>query len=212
MKRQLWTIAGMAVLASALVLLIPGESLAQRRGGGGFRGGGVRVGVGYGGGYRGGYYGGYRGGYYGGYRPGYGYGYGYRPYYGYGYGRGYGYGYRPYYGYGYGGYGASSYAAVAPTVTYSSFYPTDPGYSAQPTNGSAIVDVRVPSSAQVWFDGTPTAQRGALREFETPPLTSGGSYDVRARWMQNGQVMDQTRTVQVQPNGRAVVDFNAPQS
>jgi len=243
-----WAVAGLAVLAGALVLLTPGESQAQRRGGGwgGGRGGwsggigynsfgGLNAGIGYGRGF-GGYGYGYPGYGYGGYGLGYG-GYGYGGY-GLGYGRGYG-GYGLGYG-GYGGYyspsyysaspayyggdyyggdyygGSPSYAYNSPTVGYQSFYPQG-NYSQQqqPDNNRAYITVMVPADAEVYFDGAPTQQRGPVRTFTTPVLDTGRNYtyQVRAKWTQNGQPMDQTRSLQVQPGRTATVDFNgaAPQ-
>jgi len=251
MKNRYLSLVGLAVLAGAVVLLSPGESQAQRRGGGGGWGGGGYGGGGYGGGRSGvnigigyssygglsagvGYGRGYGG--YGGYGyPGYGYGgyggYGRGGYGGYGlglgYGRGYGYGgyggysspsyygnyasVTPYYGDNYGGdYSVSpSYAYAPQTAAYQSFYPSD----SQQSNNSATVNVMVPADAEVWFDGNATQQRGPFREFTTPPLDPNRTftYQIRARWMQNGQAMDQTRSVQVQANRAATVDFSAAQ-
>jgi uncharacterized protein (TIGR03000 family) len=175
---------------------------------------------GWGGGYR---YGGWdRGrGYYPGVAFGLGYGLGYGSRYGYGYGGyypNYGYSSYPDYGYGYGGDDSSpGYYSYAPPVTdYQSFYPPDTS-SAPPasppggTNGTdAVVRVRVPDpNAQVWFEGTPTQQRGTDREFESPPLQPDRTYhyDVRARWTENGRTFDETRTVAVHAGDRVTVDF-----
>jgi len=228
MKNRLWSAVALVALAGTLVLLSPGTSEAQRRGGGG---GGNRGGfsIGIGSPYSGGFYASYGNrpyyGGYGGYGLG-GYGYGGYPY-GYGYGRGvnigigtgyyggygysnYGYGYSPSY-YSGGSYTYPSYAYNPPTVDYQSFYPPDSGYSQQ-TNNSATVRVMVPADAELWFDGSATQQRGPMREFQTPPLAPDRTftYQIRARWTQNGQPMDQTRQVQVQANRMAVVDFNSP--
>jgi uncharacterized protein (TIGR03000 family) len=189
-------------------------ALAQRggrggRGGGGgvARGGGYRGGYGYG---RGGYgYGGYgRGGYYG--WGGYGWG-GIYPYYGYGYGYGgypydglSAYSYYPnYYGYGNG------------TPTY--LYPNAPvtidtrasAYYAPPTDNSAMIHLRVPDNATVWVDGDRTQQTGSDRNFSTPSLTPGKTfeYQIKARWMEDGKPVEKTRTVDVRANQTSNVDF-----
>jgi len=214
----------MVLFASALVLLLPSESQAQRRGG--FSGG------------RGGFYGGIGiGPVYGGYSS---FGYG-RPYYGnYGYG-GYGYGN---YGYGYGRYGSPyygstwgynpsvsvwgynpsssyfpsyampsysysepSYAYNTPAISSQSFYPPT-----SPQMAPASVQVKVAPDAEIWFDGSATQQRGPVRDFVTPALdpSRSYSYQVRARWTENGQSRDETRTVSVQGGQTAFVDFNRP--
>jgi len=206
-------------------------------GGLGYGGGGL----GYGGLNYGGFnngYGGYRGIGYGGYGyPGYGYGYGTGL--GYGWqGNSLGYGATPYYGgYGYApGYYGSGYnypnyayspggtavtnatynpgyyngnANNASTSSYQSFYPQ---VGQQGLGNSAEVNVRVPASAELWFDNHKTRQTGLVRQFITPPLEQGKSftYNLRARWTENGAPMDQTRTVEVQAGRQASVDFTAP--
>src|ERR1700723_1792902 len=59
--------------------------------------------------------------------------------------------------------------------------------------GLAYVDLRVPATAEIWFDDNKTAQTGSLRHYVTPSLESGRSftYDIRARWTDpNGKVID----------------------
>ena len=69
------------------------------------------------------------------------------------------------------------------------------------TGGGAVISVHVPADAEVWFDGAPTKQRGAERDYTTPPMPVGrlNHYQVRARWKKGGRVVDQTRTVPVAP-------------
>jgi uncharacterized protein (TIGR03000 family) len=76
-----------------------------------------------------------------------------------------------------------------------------------------VVTIRVPSpDAEVWFDGQRTRQEGAQRLFESPALHPGKySYQIRAKWRQNGKNMEETRTVQVQPGDRVTVDFTSPE-
>lgn len=203
-------------LAAAGLLFVAGPAAAQRGsgGGGGSRGGaGYRAGGGYygGGGYRGGYtYGRYsgRGGYYPGF---YGVGLGYYPYFD---GGSY-----PSVGY-YGTPGPADYAYLETPVPYRSFYPPLPEDSGLNTTGTltasvddkAHVRVVVPTAAQVWFDGDSTSQAGSLREFVSPPLSSEGtySYEIRARWMENGTPMEQTRRVTVRAGALTTVDFTRP--
>jgi len=227
MRRNI--ILGALTLTAIIAFSTP--ALAQRGGGGrGGHGGG-------GGGNRGGYHGGgsyHGGGYRGGY-GGYG-GYGYRPGIGFGIGLGTGlgleyglggYGYRG--GYGYGGY-SPSYGGTyySPSVTYvdpSTTY-VDPGYpqvegipadssrdslyyAPEPVDNTARLRILVPSDAKVWVGGQETAQRGQEREFGSPPLTPGKSYtyEVKARWMENGEPVEKTRQVKVIANRTTTVDF-----
>ena len=57
----------------------------------------------------------------------------------------------------------------------------------------------VPENAQVWVEDDATTSRGALRTYQSPPLTPGKSYSytVRVAWMENGKVVSQTRHVPV---------------
>jgi uncharacterized protein (TIGR03000 family) len=212
MRRNLLvlSLAGLTLLAST------SDTFAQRRSGGGGRGastsagratvnrgnGGNYAGRGYGGGYYagrgygGGYYGGgYGGGYYGGgilglglLGGGYYGGYGYSPYY-------QGYSDAPAY------YSDPLIAAQAPQVRQSS-YP--------PVQDFANVTVLVPTAdAQVWFQNAATTQQGTQRLFNSPSLTPNEkfTYTIKARWMENGKVINQERMVNVQSGQNVRVDF-----
>lgn len=204
---------GVALLAAAGIALLPERSDAQYR----YRAniGGRNAGVSYG-----------NVPYYYGNRP-YGYGYGYDYY------RPYGY-YGPYNTrsswWGTPGYFYSSpgYYYTRPTYTYDwypaqyaqSGYSNTQGYQSYypaagtPAGNTARVEVRVPSpDAQVWFDGTPTQQRGTVRTYESPELNPGRTYtyQIRARWTEGGETRDQTRTVQVQLGQQVSVDFTRPE-
>ena len=159
--------------------------------GGSFNGGGMSRGGSFnGGGYnRGGYYnGGYNRGSY--YNRGYGYpgvGIGI----GLGLGLGYAYGGDAYYsGPTYIVAGSPNYAPPA-SAPYSDASAQEPVIVSQPpppasSGDAAVIRVRVPANADIWFDGDPTAQKGEVRDFASPPLTAGKeySYEIRARWME----------------------------
>jgi uncharacterized protein (TIGR03000 family) len=191
---------------------------------GGYRGG-------YYGGYRGGYYGGYRGGYYGGYRGGYRHNYyGSYPYYygSYPYSYGsypYSYGSYPYYSLdsGSGSVDSGSYGAVAPAYTdgfspngtssgsYAAYYPpvvTRDTDSAE-ADTTVHITVNVPADAEIWFEGHKTTSTGPVRDFESPPLTSGTryTYEIRARWPENGHEVTQTKHVEVTAGAHINVSF-----
>jgi uncharacterized protein (TIGR03000 family) len=159
-------------------------------------------------------------GYYGGYPYSYG-GYGaYPSYYG-------SYSAYPYYS---GGYSVPdyNYLDVEPYGTApdsGSYYNSGPDYTtptvpqtattvpSTPTDTTAHIDVRVPAGTEVWVEGAQTKQTGELRHFVSPPLTPGQEfvYDIRARWTDaNGQVVDQTRHVQVHAGSQVVENFTAP--
>lgn len=224
-----------AVAPALLAILwttLPGQCAAQGRGrgGGGGRGGmpAARGAVGRPavsanrayvnpGNYSRGYYGGNR--YYGGYGYG-GYGYG-------GYGLGYGlagfglgYGLGSGLGYGLGGYGGGYYGGnnyygnSAPMQGYQSFYPPSDngGIPAYSDNGRGRIEVHVPPTAQVFWNGSPSSLSGPTRFYTTLPLgPAGAPQTFEARWTDaNGQVVSQTRTVQAMPNQSVMVDFNQP--
>jgi uncharacterized protein (TIGR03000 family) len=206
-------LGGIALLGAAALLLVPATAPAQM----------LRN------------FGGFRGGYYG-YSPGF-YNYGVPGYYGYyspytwtyspGY-TNYGSGTYPNYAWGnynWGGYTSPSYSATdfyynTPPMSssYGSGYPYDvgPNYSygarAAGTRDAAVLNVRLPDpNAEVFVDGNATRQRGTWREFESPPLDPAKdySYEVRARWTENGRSVERTKTVPVKANGTATVDFTA---
>src|SRR5438094_969426 len=83
--------------------------------------------------------------------------------------------------------------------------PMDP----RPAGRPAVIEVSVPSDAELWFDGTKTAQQGPGRVFLSPPLPPGSSYHyvLRARWTRNGAPFEQMRVVAVTSGERARVAF-----
>jgi len=214
MFRTAHTLGCILVLSVVSVLVTPGLSQAQRGGRGG------------GGHYSGTHVGGYQGAVHvGGYHPGAyhsGYHYGDGRYYG-GYGyphTNYGtYGYYPYlyntypsYDSGYLGsygaaplyYGDSAYGTPS-SDSYQAFYPPP---TVIPSDTSAHLTVTVPEAAEIWFDDTAMTSTGTVRQFDTPPLTSGKhSYQIRARWRENGREATQTQRVEVTPGAQVNVSF-----
>ena len=61
--------------------------------------------------------------------------------------------------------------------------------------------------ARVWFDGTLTRQTGTDRIFQTAPLSSSGTYRIRASWMEGNREVTREEVVSVTPNQTTVVDF-----
>jgi len=236
MFRKALSVGGVLLLAGATVVVTPGSSQAQHRGGGGhgggfhgggFRGGSFNHGSFHGGGFRGGsfnhgsfHHGGFHhGGFHHGSRGWYP---GYYGYYG---------GWPNYYGsYPYGGYSdyyPSTYSSDWSSPAYNSgYYPSNSAY--YPSYGSGIssypdsyapataqagaiahVTVSVPADAEIWFDGSKTTSTGSVREYQSPALTPGNryAYEVRARWYENGQEVTQTQQVQVTAGSHVNVQF-----
>jgi uncharacterized protein (TIGR02246 family) len=80
--------------------------------------------------------------------------------------------------------------------------------------GGAVITIVVPPDAEVFFDGTPTTQKGSERRFTSPPLEVGRKYEyaIRARWTQNGRMVERTRRVSVNGGADVRVDFLTPLS
>jgi uncharacterized protein (TIGR03000 family) len=129
--------------------------------------------------------------------------------------------YREYYSYGRGFYFAGYLGPVPGGPVYPFGYrcpahepalvhaePTVPApFAADPT--AAMLNVRVPTDAVVWLEGNPTKQSGASRLFVSPPLERGHdyTYEVRARWKDNGRDVEETRTLTVHAGDRLNVAF-----
>jgi len=78
-------------------------------------------------------------------------------------------------------------------------------------NRAVLLNVSVPASAEIWFEGKKTAQSGRRRQFISPPLIPGReySYDVKARWTENGKEVTRTRHLVVQAGDVISVSFNS---
>jgi uncharacterized protein (TIGR03000 family) len=105
---------------------------------------------------------------------------------------------------------ASYYSPPSPSV-YNVADPNARGGAAQ-QDPIAHVMVKVPADAEVWFGSGKTQQTGAQREFVSPALTPGKdySYEVKARWTQDGKEVVQTRQIDVAAGAWKVVDFTKP--
>jgi len=110
--------------------------------------------------------------------------------------------------------GASSeyYSGMAPQGYTGQYSYGAPSMSTGTPQNCAFLNVRLPSeNAEVWIEGQKTQQQGTWREYFSPPLNPGKNYtyDVRARWNDNGRNVERTRSVSVQAKGVATVDFVA---
>jgi uncharacterized protein (TIGR03000 family) len=116
-----------------------------------------------------------------------------------------------YFPYGRYDYGLNYFGTAPTTSSYSAYYPAPApvSASAQLDDDSAHLAVRVPPDAALWFDGFGTLQTGGERLFVSPPLAPGQdyTYEIRARWTEDGRPVDRVRTVHVRANTRAEVDM-----
>jgi uncharacterized protein (TIGR03000 family) len=93
------------------------------------------------------------------------------------------------------------------------YYPgisnTQSFYPANTDSRTATINVQVPADAELWFEGEKTNQTGPNRLFRSPALEAGQnySYDVKARWMENGKPVEQTRIVRVRAGEMSQVNF-----
>jgi len=102
----------------------------------------------------------------------------------------------------------SSPRAVAPAY-YAPTYAVNPPAAAPAPTGSAQIQVDVPASARVYFDGTPTTQTGPSRDYVTSGLTPGVPYryTVRVEWQEGGRTVERSRTVSFMAGARVHLDF-----
>jgi uncharacterized protein (TIGR03000 family) len=74
------------------------------------------------------------------------------------------------------------------------------------------LEVRIQPDAELWIEGAKTMQTGDVREFISPPIQPGRpyTYEVKVKWMDNGQERTQTRTLKVEPGRLVRVDLSRP--
>jgi uncharacterized protein (TIGR03000 family) len=107
---------------------------------------------------------------------------------------------------------------VAPEIRFRPFagFAADSSYRSFPASGNqALVVVTVPNpNAEVWIQGQLMPVKGRQRMFTSPTLEPGQeyTYEIRARWSENEQTTDQTRTVPIRPGEQVVIDFARPTS
>jgi uncharacterized protein (TIGR03000 family) len=73
----------------------------------------------------------------------------------------------------------------------------------------AHLEVHVPGSASLWFNGWKASSAGTVRELQSPVLKAGRryTYTVRAQWAENGREVTQTQQVPVRAGARVQVTF-----
>jgi uncharacterized protein (TIGR03000 family) len=76
---------------------------------------------------------------------------------------------------------------------------------------TALIDVFLPESATLSFQGVTMKEEGAVRAFQSPPLEPGRTYhyDLRAAWRtEGGKEVVRTRRLTVRAGDRLEVDLN----
>lgn len=84
-----------------------------------------------------------------------------------------------------------------------------PARQTLPPPGAALIIVKVPAEAELWFDGSKTSQGGSYRQFVTPPLSAGSnhSYTLRARWRLKDVELTRVAEIWVAPDGTFTANF-----
>jgi len=74
---------------------------------------------------------------------------------------------------------------------------------------AALVIVKLPAEAELWFDDTKTTQDGSYRRFVTPPLEAGRplTYTLRVRWQVKDAELTRVERVEVEHGKRVTVNF-----
>jgi uncharacterized protein (TIGR03000 family) len=115
-----------------------------------------------------------------------------------------------------GGQHSSQYAAGrGPVASSRPIVPARPAVPEEYAYGDSANDavemiLKVPASAEVWFNGSKSAQQAkAVRRFVTPALEPGDDYyyDIRVRWTENGRSVEQTRRVLVRAGDRLTLNL-----
>jgi len=74
---------------------------------------------------------------------------------------------------------------------------------------AAVMVAHLPEDAEIWFEDAPTSQKGALRQFVSPPLTPGKEYKytVRVAWPEEGGKVSQVHTFPIHAGDIHCIDI-----
>jgi uncharacterized protein (TIGR03000 family) len=97
----------------------------------------------------------------------------------------------------------------APGVQRSSGYYSPDGVAAPGREMPVYLEVLIPPTAEIIIEGAKTTQTGSRRLFVSPPIKSGQNYtyDLKAKWTENGKEMNRSRKVPVRAGETKVVDL-----
>jgi uncharacterized protein (TIGR03000 family) len=119
--------------------------------------------------------------------------------------RGWGWGSGGYDPWGYHSGGRSS-AGTAATVPNRQNYPAE---NLTDATAAGFVLLLPDANADVWFEDQKTQQKGNLRQYISGSMDPNSIYTfhVRARWMDNGSPVEQTRAIDARAGQQVVIDF-----
>jgi uncharacterized protein (TIGR03000 family) len=98
-------------------------------------------------------------------------------------------------------------SAVASGISQARYVDYYARKAAPSADNKARLHVRLPANAELWLNGQRMRRTGPERDFVTPPLKEGETYtyQVKARWTQDGQPLEETIEVKVRANKAATV-------
>jgi uncharacterized protein (TIGR03000 family) len=81
--------------------------------------------------------------------------------------------------------------------------------SLSPPATAALINVVLPASADLWFEGMQIPGGGNVRKFASPELDprNAYTYDVRASWYENGRMVTQAQRVLVRAGDKLTLTF-----
>ena len=87
--------------------------------------------------------------------------------------------------------------------------PQAPAEAEVPPADAALVIVKLPAEAELWFDETQTTLDGSYRRFVTPPLEAGCQqvYTLLVRWHIKDADLTRVEKVRVEPGKTVTVNF-----
>jgi uncharacterized protein (TIGR03000 family) len=73
----------------------------------------------------------------------------------------------------------------------------------------ALIVVKLPAEAELWFNGAATSQSGSYRRFVTPALSGPGpfKYTLRVRWRLGTVELSRVEEIHIQPGATATVNL-----
>jgi uncharacterized protein (TIGR03000 family) len=79
----------------------------------------------------------------------------------------------------------------------------------EPPAGAALIIVKIPAEAELWFDDQPTSARGSYRRFVSPMLAEDRPlfYNLRVRWLIKGVELTRVEKISVVAGGKITVSF-----
>jgi uncharacterized protein (TIGR03000 family) len=99
-----------------------------------------------------------------------------------------------------------------PRASDAEFYQPSPTVPQPLADSTVLFKVRVPESAEVWINAEATTQTGADREYLSEGLSPRKeyTYSIKARWMENGKMVERKRDITVRGGEERVVNLVTP--